>query len=67
MKLYVDISAKNITVSKDPVEKNDQNGRQKTERGKSRPMRSTQVFVLDGDGGEVTALTTAGMPRVRDL
>src|SRR6201997_2990782 len=66
MKLYVDTSAKNITVSKDPVEKNDQNGRQKVERGKGRPMWSTQVFVLDGDGGEVIAITTAGeKPNVR--
>jgi hypothetical protein len=66
MKLYVDTSAKNITVSKDPEEKNDQNGRQKTERGTGRPMWSTQVFVLDGDGGEVIAITTAGQkPDVR--
>ena len=66
MKLYVDTSAKNITVSKDPEEKNDQNGRQKTERGTGRPMWSTQVFVLDDDGGEVIAVTTAGeRPNVK--
>jgi hypothetical protein len=66
MKLYVDTSAKNITVSKDPVEKKDQNDRQKTERGTGRPMWSTQVFVLDDDGGEVITVTTAGeRPNVR--
>ncbi len=60
MKLYVDTSAKQVTVSRDPEEKNDQNGRQKVERGTGRPMWSTQVFVLDGDGGEVITITTAG-------
>jgi len=66
MKLYVDTSAKQVTVSRDPEEKNDQNGRQRTERGTGRPMWSTQVFVLDDDGGEVIAITTAGeKPNVK--
>lgn len=60
MKLYVDTSSKQVQVSKDPVEKTDQNGRQRTERDTGRPMWSTQVFVLDDDGGEVIAITTAG-------
>jgi hypothetical protein len=60
MKLYVDTSAKQVTVSRDPMEKTDQNGRQRTERGTGRPMWSTQVFVLDDDGGEVVTVTTAG-------
>ena len=66
MKLYVDTSTKQVQVSKDPVEKTEQNGRQKTERGTGRPMWSTQVFVLDDDGGEVITITTAGeKPNVR--
>ena len=60
MKLIVDTSNKRVMVSKDPVEKPDQNGRQKTERGTGRPMWSTQVFVLDDEGGEVITVTTAG-------
>jgi hypothetical protein len=60
MRLYVDTSAKQVTVSRDPMEKTDQNGRQRTERGTGRPMWSTQVFVLDDDGGEVVTVTTAG-------
>jgi hypothetical protein len=60
MKLYVDTSSKQVTVTKDPTEKPEQNGRQKTERGTGRPMWSTRVFVLDDDGGEVIAITTAG-------
>jgi len=66
MKLYVDTGAKQVTVSRDPEEKNDQNGRQKVERGTGRPMWSTQVFVLDDDAGEVIAVTTAGeRPNVK--
>src|SRR6516165_7962508 len=66
MKLYVDASTKQVTVSREPVEKVDANGRQKTERGTGRPMWSTQVFVLDDDGGEVIAVPTAGeRPNVK--
>jgi hypothetical protein len=67
MKLYVDTSAKQVTVTKEAVEKNDgQSGRQKVERGTGRPMWSTQVFVLDDDGGEVITVTTAGeRPNVK--
>jgi hypothetical protein len=60
MKLYVDTSSKQVTVTRDPEEKTDQNGRQRVERGTGRPMWSTQVMVLDDDGGEVIAITTAG-------
>jgi hypothetical protein len=66
MKLYVDTSAKQVTVSKVPEEKKDQNGRQKSERDTGRLMWSTQVFVLDEDGGQVLAVTTAGeKPNVK--
>src|SRR6516162_11006300 len=66
MKLYVDTNSKQVTVTKDPTEKLEQNGRQKVERGTGRPMWSTQVFVLDDDGGEVIAVTTAGeKPNVK--
>ncbi len=64
MKLYVDTSAKQVTVTREPAEKMEQNGRQKTERGTGRPMWSTQVFVLDDEGGEVITVTTAGSPNV---
>ena len=41
-------------------------GRQKQERGTGRLMWSTQVFVLDDDGGEVITVTTAGeKPNVK--
>jgi hypothetical protein len=66
MKLYVDTSSKQVTVSREPGEKTEQNGRQRTERGTGRLMWSTQVFVLDDDGGEVITVTTAGeKPNVK--
>jgi hypothetical protein len=66
VKLYVDTSNKQVTVSKEAVEKVEQNGRQKQERGTGRLMWSTQVFVLDDDGGEVISVTTAGeRPNVK--
>ena len=67
MKLYVDTSMKQVTVSREAIEKADgQSGRQKVERGTGRPMWSTQVFVLDDDGGEVITITTAGeKPNVK--
>jgi hypothetical protein len=66
MKLYVDTNSKQVTVSRESVEKTEQNGRQKQERGTGRLMWSTQVFVLDDDGGEVIAITTAGeKPNVK--
>jgi hypothetical protein len=66
MKLYVDTTNKQVTVSKVPEEKTDQNGKQKSERETGRLMWSTQVFVLDEDGGQVFAVTTAGeKPEVK--
>lgn len=60
MKLYVDLSGKQVTVSREPEPKNDQNGNQRSEKGTGRLMWSTQVFVLDESGGEVITITTAG-------
>ncbi len=66
MKLLVDTGNKHVSVSREPVEKTEQNGRQKQERGTGRLRWSTQVFVLDDDGGEVIAVTTAGeKPNVK--
>jgi hypothetical protein len=60
MKLYVDTTGKQVTVSKQPETKNDQNGNQRSEKGTGRLMWATQVFVLDETGGEVISVTTAG-------
>ncbi|MEU4694326.1 hypothetical protein [Actinoplanes sp. NPDC023714] len=60
MKLYVNTTGKQFTVSKQTEPKNDQNGNQRSEKGTGRLMWSTQVFVLDETGGEVITVTTAG-------
>ena len=66
MKLIVDTSRKHVMVSREPVEKADERGKQKVERGTGRPMWSTQVIVLDEDGAEVITVTTAGeKPNVK--
>ena len=66
MKLYVDTTGKQVTVSKPTETKNDQNGNQRSEKGTGRLMWSTQVFVLDENGGEVISITTAGeKPNVK--
>ena len=67
MKLNLDLNGKQFSVTRDATEKTDgQSGRQKVERGTGRPMWSTQVFVLDDDGGEVITVTTAGeVPNVK--
>jgi hypothetical protein len=62
----VDTAGKQMTVSKDPVERVDQNGRQRSDRETGRLMWSTQVIVLDADGGEVITIHTAGeKPNVK--
>ena len=66
MKLYVDTTGKQVTVSKPTEPKNDQNGSQRSEKGTGRLMWATQVFVLDETGGEVITITTAAeKPAVR--
>jgi hypothetical protein len=60
VKLIVDTTDKHVTVSKVSEPKADQNGQQKTERGTGRLIWSTQVFVLDEEGGHVLTVATAG-------
>lgn len=60
MKLYIDTTGKQVTVSKAPEPKRDQNGNQRSEKNTGRPMHATQVFILDETGGEVITITTAG-------
>ena len=66
VKIYVDTTGKQVTVSRDPEPKLDQNGRQRIEKESGRPLNQTQVMVMDESGGEVLMVTTAGeKPNVR--
>jgi hypothetical protein len=60
VKLYVNTTGKQVTATKEPVERLDQNGRQRSDKETGRLMWSTQVFVLDQDGGEVITVHSAG-------
>jgi len=62
MRGLVDISRVTFTVTRAVCEKNDQNGRQKTDRNTGEPLWSTQVMALDETGGEMLTITTAGQP-----
>ena len=66
MKLVIDLQGKTFTVTKEAVEKQDQNGRQKQDRVTGEPLWTVQVMALDETGGEMLNVTVAGqMPRVQ--
>ena len=60
MRLTIDTSEVTCQVTKNPEQKLDQNGKQKIDRD-GRPMWTTQVMALDKTGGEVLAITVAGV------
>ncbi|MGL5824132.1 MAG: hypothetical protein ACRCYU_04740 [Nocardioides sp.] len=65
MRLLVDTTGKTFTVTKEVVEKTDQNGRQKTDRNTQDPLWTVQVMALDDTGGEMinVALANKQMPK----
>ena len=64
MRLTIDTSGVQAQVTRNPEQKLDQNGKQKIDR-EGRPMWTTQVMALDETGGEVLAVSVAGvMPSV---
>jgi hypothetical protein len=60
MRLGIDTSGVQFTVTKNTEQKLDQNGKQKVDRD-GRPMWTTQVMALDESGGEMLAITVAGV------
>jgi hypothetical protein len=60
MRLSIDTSGVQCQVTRNPEPKLDQNGKQKIDR-EGRPMWTTQVLALDETGGEVLAISVAGM------
>lgn len=60
MRLLVDTAKSTFTVTKDVVEKTDQNGRQKMDRHTQEPLWLVQVMALDETGGEMLNVTLAG-------
>ncbi len=62
MKLFLDISQTQFTVTREVGEKVDENGRQKTQRNTNEPLWQVQLMALDASGGEMLNVTVAGAP-----
>ena len=60
MKYILDTAGKQAQAARPPEPKNDQHGRQRSEKDSGRPMWQTQVIVLDETGAEVIMVTTVG-------
>jgi hypothetical protein len=66
MRLDINMTGKQFSVSRETEPKKDQQGAQRRQKDTGAPMWSTQVYVLDDTGGEVITITTAGeKPNVR--
>lgn len=62
MRLLVDMSEVRFTVSREPVEKKDLDGKQKADRRTGELLFTVQVVAFDGSGAEVLNVTVAGAP-----
>jgi hypothetical protein len=62
MKLRVDTSGVQFTVTRAAEEKRDQNGKQKADRNTGELLFTVQLMALDETGGEMINVTVAGQP-----
>jgi hypothetical protein len=53
-----------FVVSRAPQPKNDNDGRQKTDRDTGVPLQVTELVAMDDTGAEVIKVTTSGEPKV---
>lgn len=60
MILHLDMTGKELVVTKNPEPKSDQHGDQRFEKETSLPLWSTEVVCTDESGGEILRITTAG-------
>lgn len=60
MRLDINMTGKQFSVSREAEPKKDQQGNQRRHKDTGAPMWSTQVYVLDDSGGEIITITTAG-------
>ena len=61
MQLRQDITGKQFSVSRNPEPKTEFNGKAQRRTADGDPMWTTQVYVLDEEGGEVISITTSGV------
>ncbi len=64
MQLEIRTEGVDFVVSRAPQRKNDNDGRQKTDRETGAPLHVTELVAMDDTGAEVIKVTTAGEPRV---
>src|SRR5947209_20167871 len=63
MQLELKTEGMEFVVSRAPQHKNDNDGRQKTDRETGAPLHVTELVAMDETGAEVIKVTTAGQPR----
>jgi hypothetical protein len=64
MQLEIKTEGVEFVVSRAPQPKNDNDGRQKTDRETGELLHVTELVAMDETGAEVIKVTTAGAPRV---
>jgi hypothetical protein len=64
MQLEIKTEGVDFVVSRTPKPKNDNDGRQKTDRETGELLHVTELVAMDETGAEVIKVTTAGAPRV---
>lgn len=64
MQLEIKTEGVEFVVSRAPAPKNDNDGRQKTDRETGELLHVTELVAMDETGAEVIKVTTAGAPRV---
>ncbi len=64
MQLELKTEGVDFVVSRAPQPKNDNDGRQKTDRDTGAPLHVTELVAMDDTSAEVIKVTTAGEPKV---
>jgi hypothetical protein len=64
MQLEIKTEGVDFVVSRAPQPKNDNDGRQKTDRETGAPLCVTELVAMDETGAEVIKVTTTGEPKV---
>ncbi|HSV67106.1 MAG TPA: hypothetical protein VLJ59_14495 [Mycobacteriales bacterium] len=64
MKLEIRTDGVEFVVSREPLAKNDNEGRQKADRDTGELLYTTELVAMDDSGAEVIKVTTAGTPKV---
>jgi hypothetical protein len=64
MQLEIKTEGVDFVVSRAPQPKNDNDGRQKTDRDTGAPLYVIELGTMDQTGAEVIKVTTSGKPKV---